>query len=59
MRFVVHERRVGLLNLLAKRLSPANRPPSSANLGGHVIMVSEPCSGVEALSLSRLCPVNV
>jgi hypothetical protein len=46
----VHERRVGLMNLPAAFI--ANRPPSSANLGGHLIMLSKPCGGVRALSVN-------
>lgn len=46
----VHERRVGWLNLQAAFI--ANRPPSSANLDGHVIMLSQSCGGVGALSVN-------
>jgi hypothetical protein len=50
----VQERRVGLLNLLGGFHLQIDRPPSSANLGGHVLIMSEPCSGVEAHSLETL-----
>lgn len=47
----VHERRVGLLGFHLQ----IDRPPSSANLGGHAITImSEPCSGVEAHSVPSM-----
>jgi hypothetical protein len=53
----VLERRVGLLSLPAAFI--ANRPPSSAILGGHVIVISQSCSGVKALSATVTCQYKV